>query len=187
MSQHSDHHEDHSLAGKVLSGTGVSVAKCYQCGKCSAGCPMTDDMDYSPSAILRLLQTGFEAHEEKVLRSQTIWLCLTCETCIARCPMDVDLPPVMDFLRQESMRRNIANPKSKSIIKFHQSFLKSIQETGRLYEIGLVINYKLRTMKLFDDIMLAPAAFMKGKLSLLPELIKGRKNMKQIFKKTINK
>ncbi len=181
----SSHHTiDNSLAGKVKQEVGVSVARCYQCGKCSAGCPVSSDMDYPPSLLIRKLQTGFPEHEEEVLRSKSIWFCLTCEMCIARCPMEVDIPPMMDYLRGESLRLNKANPAAKNIIRFHNAFLNSIKNTGRLYEMGLIVDYKLRSKNMMQDVTLAPSMFAKGKLKILPEMIKDRNNMKQIFQKT---
>ena len=85
------------------------------------------------------------------------------------------------------MREKKTNPKAKDIIAFHRAFLKSIEKTGRLYEIGMLGGYKADTLHLLQDITLAPKAFAKGKLHLLPEIIKGRKSIASIFSKTIRK
>jgi heterodisulfide reductase subunit C2 len=173
-----------SLSSQVHDETGVLAIKCYQCGKCSAGCPVVDEMDFAPSMVMRMLQTGDEAEAEKLLRSMSIWLCVTCEMCVARCPMEIDIPKVMDFLRQKSLNENKANPRARKIIAFHKSFLDSINFTGRLYEMGLIVDYKMRTGDLLQDVTVAPKMFLKGKLNPFPELIKGRKNMSEIFKRT---
>ncbi|MCU0284854.1 MAG: 4Fe-4S dicluster domain-containing protein [Acidobacteria bacterium] len=179
--------ECQTLNHHIEEHTNVSVADCYQCGKCSAGCPLAEEMDYPPSQILRMLQRGTPALEEKVLRSMSIWLCLTCETCIARCPQEVDFPKVMDYLRGEALRRGIANPKAKDIIAFHKAFLDSIQATGRLYEMGLIVDYKARSRHLLQDILIAPWMFMAGKLHIIPEMIKGKSQMSKIFSGTLKK
>ena len=173
-----------SLADGILESTGVPVYKCYQCGKCSAGCPLAADMDYPPSLIMRMLQTGSPELDEKVLRSYTIWVCLTCEMCYARCPMEIDIPVMMDHLRHESLRLGMTNPKAKDIIRFHRSFLDSIKYTGRLYEVGLVVDYKARSMHLLQDVNLAPKMYFKGKLNLIPETIKGLPLMRRIFQRS---
>ncbi len=142
ISDHSTHgaegHGQHSLAQRLRSATGLSVADCYQCGKCSAGCPLTTEMDFSPNQILRMLQLEMPEFDRKVLGSLSIWLCLTCQTCLARCPKEVDLPRVMDFLREESLRQGMVNAKARDILKFHESFVGSVEACGRLHEMGLI-------------------------------------------------
>jgi len=187
MSADNHHKTIKGLSGEVLEHTGVKVDKCYQCGKCTAGCPMADEMDLAPSYLLRMLQTGDAKLEEQVLRSFTIWVCLTCEMCYSRCPMSIDIPKMMDFLREKSMKEKKASKKAKEIIAFHKSFLSSIEKTGRLYELGLTLEYKARTMSIMQDLGVAPAMLSRGKLHILPELIKGRSAVSSIFDKTINK
>jgi heterodisulfide reductase subunit C len=175
------------LSSEVMEHTDVKVSHCYQCGKCSAGCPLCEEMDYSPSLIMRMLQTGNPELEEKVLRSFSIWVCLTCEMCFARCPMSIDIPRMMDFLREKAIKEKKANPKAKEIVAFHKSFLDSIRYTGRLYEIGLLADYKARTLKILDDLALAPKMMKRGKLNIFPEMIKDRSGIASIFRKTIKK
>lgn len=173
-----------TLNYKVKINTKESLNDCYQCGKCSAGCPLIDEMDIPPNQIIRMLQLEMPELDKKVLESYSIWLCLTCETCYSRCPKDVNLPEIMDFLRAESIKRNLVNPKAKDILAFHRSFLNSIQATGRLYEVGLIAGYKMKTFHLLQDVNSVPSLLSKGKLKLLPKLIKDRKELSEIFKKT---
>jgi heterodisulfide reductase subunit C2 len=168
MPDHSHSHRAATLAGLVQEQTGISVARCYQCGKCSAGCPASSEMDFSPNVILRLLQTGTPSSDTKVLGSYTLWLCLSCHTCVTRCPMEIDLPTVMDTLRQETLRRHLVHPRAKDIVAFHKSFLNTVSRFGRLWEVGLVAEYKLRTRHFFQDVGLVPAMLKRGKLPLLP-------------------
>ena len=93
------------FAELVARESGQPIEACYQCGKCSAGCPLATEMDYSPNQVLRMLQLEMAEFDAKVLGSLSIWLCLTCQTCMACCPKEVDLPRVMDFLREQSLRR----------------------------------------------------------------------------------
>jgi heterodisulfide reductase subunit C len=91
---------------------------------------------------------------------------------------------MMDFLREKSLKEKKANPRAKEIIAFHKSFLDSIKYTGRLYEIGLFVDYKARTLKIFDDLALAPKMMKRGKLNIIPELIKDRSGVAAIFRKS---
>lgn len=171
----------------LLGVTEVDVKQCYQCGKCTAGCVVADDMDYPSSYILRLLQTGREEDYNKVLSSGAIWICLNCENCVGRCPKDVDIPRLMDFLRSESLSKGLVAKSAEKVVAFHHSFLDSVKYTGRLYEVGLEADYKLRTMDVFQDMNLVPAMLKRGKLKLKPEVIKNRESLRDIFKKTSGK
>lgn len=177
------HHHDPTLADRVEADTGQSAFDCYQCGKCTAGCPLATEMDYAPHQILRLLQADLPGMEAEVLASAAIWLCLTCETCVSRCPQEVDLPKIMDRLREESRARGVSHPKAKDILAFHDAFLGSIEKGGRLHEVGLIVAYKLKTMHLLQDVAVAPKLLARGKLSILPHSIEGQDAVARIFEK----
>lgn len=89
---------------KVEEISGQTLPSCYQCGKCSAGCPMSFAMDLLPNQIIRLVQLGLE---EDIANSKTIWLCASCLTCSVRCPRGVDLAKIMEALRLITLRKNI--------------------------------------------------------------------------------
>ena len=144
--------EKNELSKSVGQFTGVDVVECYQCGKCTAGCPVADKMDIRPSVVMRMLQSGDAASEDELLRSLSIWLCLTCETCYSRCPMELDIPKVMDYLRQRSLAEGKVHKDARDIVAFHKSFLSSIESNGRLHEMGLVIDYKLHSGNLLQDV-----------------------------------
>ncbi|MGD2104777.1 MAG: 4Fe-4S dicluster domain-containing protein [Anaerolineae bacterium] len=84
--------------------SGQDLLVCNQCGKCSAGCPIVATMDILPSQVIRMAQLGME----EVLETNTIWICASCLTCVARCPKGVDLPRLMEALRQVSLRKGVA-------------------------------------------------------------------------------
>ena len=89
---------------KVAEISGQNVNLCYQCGICSASCPMSCAMDPLPRQIIRLVQLGLEAD---IANSDTIWTCATCLTCTVRCPRGVDVSRVMEALRLITLRKNI--------------------------------------------------------------------------------
>jgi heterodisulfide reductase subunit C len=171
----------HSLAARLEEEGEVRVADCYQCGKCSAGCPAAEEMDVAPSQVLRLLQTETPKQDDRTLSSLAIWMCVGCETCVTRCPQEVDLPRAMDFLRQESLARNLANRDASDVVAFHKAFIKSVEKTGRLFEFGMIGDYKIRTGHFFKDLGVAPTMFFKGKLGLLPHGGANKREMAEIF------
>jgi heterodisulfide reductase subunit C2 len=84
--------------------SGQQVMACYQCGNCSSGCPLSQEMDILPSRIIRLAQLG---QEQTVLHSGTIWICASCFQCTVRCPKGIDILAVMDTLRQCAMEKGV--------------------------------------------------------------------------------
>lgn len=92
------------FAKKVKEISREDILSCYQCGMCSAGCPIGFAMDLLPNQIIQLVQLGLE---EDIAKSKTIWLCASCLTCSIRCPRGLDLAKVMEALRLISLRKNI--------------------------------------------------------------------------------
>src|SRR5665648_812524 len=94
-----------TLAADILEATGINAATCYQCGKCSAGCPMASESDLRPHNVMRLVM---QDRREAALADESIWLCLTCETCSARCPNACDPARVIDAVREMSIEAGVA-------------------------------------------------------------------------------
>jgi heterodisulfide reductase subunit C len=155
----------------------LNVQDCYQCQKCSAGCPVAFAMDYRPNQIMQMVLLGMK---ERALRSKTIWVCASCYTCSTRCPNDIDIAGVMDWLRQSALEEGVAV--EKEIPLFHEAFLRSIQSHGRVHELGMMARYKVKSGKFFDDLRLGWKMFAKGKLKLFPSRVKGRKELAELFR-----
>ena len=176
--------ERNGYISEIKLNTDVNVNRCYQCGKCSAGCAVSEEMDFPPSRVMRMLQTNDEENYQKILASEAIWLCVSCQNCLTRCPMEIDIPHLMDFLRGKAIQEKTVNKKSKNILSFHRAFLDSVKYTGRLYEVGLIADYKTRTFNILQDMDVAPKMFAKGKLPIIPEVVKNKKQINAIFKKS---
>ncbi|MGB9619597.1 MAG: 4Fe-4S dicluster domain-containing protein, partial [Armatimonadota bacterium] len=159
--------------------SGENVLECYQCGECTAGCPAAFAMDIAPNQILRMAQLGLQ---DEVLSSSAIWLCAGCETCATRCPKGVALSKVMDACRQIAVERGI-KPKEPNVLKFHEEFLKGVKRFGRCHELSLTACYKMRTRDFFSDVFAGIQMFLKGKLAILPSIIKGRQEVRKLFRK----
>lgn len=93
---------------RVETLSGQNIPACYQCGRCSAGCPVVDEMDIIPSEVIRLLQLG---QVDEVLSSKTIWTCASCLQCASRCPKGVEFSNICDALRAVVLRTRLATPR----------------------------------------------------------------------------
>ena len=157
--------------------SGQNIRDCYQCGKCSAGCPIADDMDIPPNLVTRLLQLGLV---DEALASKAIWLCASCETCTTRCPREVDLAAVMDALRQIALKKKLRSS-VRTITFFNRTFLSIIKRYGRVFEMELIGRFNTGTLNFFKDVTKAPRLFLKGRLKILPNF-SGRKTANSVFK-----
>jgi heterodisulfide reductase subunit C len=137
-------------------------------------------MDYNINRIIKMIQLGMR---DEVLNSSTIWLCLSCETCITRCPNEVDIARLMDVLRQTAIEAGVG-AREKNILKFHEAFLSSIKLGGRINEPTMLVHYKLKSGDLFSDMAMGVGMLMKGKLSLLSPRTKDMQSVRRIFEKT---
>ncbi len=166
-----------SIIQAVEELSGQDVKNCYQCGKCSAGCPIAADMDVLPNQVMRLLQLGLV---DEALKLKTIWLCASCETCTTRCPREVDLAAVMDALRNLALREGVRSPE-RVVPFFNRIFLSLVKRYGRVYEMELIGRFNTGTFNFFKDVMKAPKLFFKGRLKLWPSFA-GRKTANTVFK-----
>ncbi len=157
--------------------TGQKINRCYQCMKCTGSCPFEFAMDYPPNVIIRMVQNGLI---DEVLRSYTIHTCAECGTCSSRCPRDIDIVKVMDSLRIMSERYGIKGKSRKTDI-YHSVFLNSIKHHGRLYELGVALNFNLQTGRIFQNIKLNSSMLVKGKLPLWPQNLKDQNEVERLF------
>ncbi len=160
-----------------LETMGIDVQACFQCGRCSSGCPVAEYFDLQVMEVVRLASYGME---DILLTSKTIWLCAACETCATRCPNEIEIASLMDVLRSLALKKGVV-PAEPRVPLLHKSFLDSIRHWGRAYEIGMIAGYKLRSGDILGDIKLGMQMFVKGKLKLLPQSIKGKDEVRQIF------
>lgn len=180
--------EDKTFRDVVIGAVGEEIFDCYQCYKCSAGCPISFEMDLLPHQVIRLVLFN---QKEKALSSRTIWICASCETCTTRCPNGIDIAKVMDVLRQIQIESGKQAREPKVPI-FHQAFLDSIKKTGRVHELTMIRKYiqksgdlkdKLKTGEWKNDLRLGIKMFLRGKLKITSSKSKGVKEVRRLFEK----
>lgn len=93
--------EARAFIEKVEALSKQDLLACYQCGKCSAGCPMAKYMEILPHQIIRYAQLGLK---DELLDSEAIWMCVSCLTCNTRCPKGVHIAEVIEAVRQVRLR-----------------------------------------------------------------------------------
>jgi len=159
--------------------SGQQILSCYQCGKCTAGCPLAYAMDIGPRQVMRAIQLGLR---DELLHCNTIWLCVFCQTCSARCPRQIDIAKVMESIRLLAIKEKV-RPADKDIAIFHRIFFSLIPRLGRVHEIALGGAYNLISRHPLTNTKLLPEMIIKGKLLSLPTPSKGTSEVKSMFTK----
>ena len=171
-------HGTKGFLSEVVQVSGQTLQACFQCQKCSAGCPVAYAMDILPNQILRHIQYD---HREEVLASKAIWLCASCYACSVRCPNDIDIAKIMDALRKMAMDSGISQGE-KEVSLFHSVFLDTVKSRGRIHELSLILRFKSKTLDFFRDAGLGWKMFRRGKIKLFPSRAGGKKEVREIFK-----
>lgn len=155
---------DTAFRNQIEKLSGENVARCYQCGKCSAGCPVSFAMDLAPRRIMRAVQLGLK---DEALSSTTIWLCVQCNVCSARCPREIGVARVMEACRLIFQLEKY-KAGDRDTMLFHKLLLDSVRRWGRLHELDLAASYNLTSGHLTANMGLVPGLIAKGKLVILP-------------------
>jgi len=178
---------DFSFLEKVEAAGPFHAGQCFQCRKCTNGCPASFAMDLYPDQVIRLTLLG---QKEEVLRSRTIWVCASCETCSTRCPNGIRIAELMDHLKELAVEEGvwIAQP---NILALHQSFLDNVRKNGRVFEGRFLLTYLWRSGQLMEKMKdgswrneanLAWGLFQKKRLSLFPRSIRGKKEVRAMIR-----
>ena len=178
---------DSGFAGRVKEESGVDFNRCYQCLTCTLGCPVASYMDYPPNEIVRMVQLGLKA---QVLGCSTIWVCASCESCVTRCPNEINIPHLMDVLHQMALREGV-KPREPHVPAFHAAFMDPIKRFGRQHEALMSAEHFMRskdfspkTLKVAGNLGIGMVT--KRKIKIMPARTgKGKAKVKQLFKETM--
>ncbi|MCQ2353802.1 MAG: 4Fe-4S dicluster domain-containing protein [Clostridia bacterium] len=86
---------------QILRISGVNPRKCMRCGKCTATCPSYDEMEYHPHEFVYMVETG---EIEPLLKSESLYKCLSCMACVERCPRGVEPGKLVEAIRLVAVR-----------------------------------------------------------------------------------
>lgn len=142
---------------------GHRVDSCIQCGTCSGSCPLAADMDFGPRGVFALLREG---DLETALRSNTIWLCVSCQACMERCPREIPVTELLYALKQMALTHGFASREQK-MPDLYQAFAKQARSKGRVSETMIGIRYGLRhPQDMLAQMPLALELLKRGRVSL---------------------
>ena len=150
---------------------GDKIKECIQCGTCSASCPTSYAMDYTPREIIAAFRAGML---DKVLKSNTIWLCSSCYSCTVRCPSGIKLTDIMYELKRLAIEFGLT-PKGAKAPVVAKLFVDIVNEKGRVAEVPLVSRFMLKTNPLgaFKMIPRAMKMYKRGRMPMTSHKIKG--------------
>jgi len=163
---------------------GEKVKQCIQCGTCSGACPTGHVMEYTPREIIAALRAGML---DRILESNTVWMCASCYGCTVRCPAGIKLTDVMYELKSLAMKHGV-RPKAVTTPALQEAFVAEVEAHGRNGEVGLMRRFFMGTNPLdgLKNLGLAYAMKKSGRLSLSASSVspEGQRQLKAIAQKT---
>ncbi len=178
------HHTERELRAAFLSEVeripgGERLERCIQCGTCTGSCPVSYAMDVSPRQVIALFRAGAI---EQILQSRTVWVCASCYNCTVRCPAQIRITDLFYALKRLAMERGI-RPSRFPVYRLSECFARSVRRYGRNYEFGLIRSFLMATRPwvLLRQSAIGWRLWRRGRLSLLPESIRGRNDLRAII------
>ncbi|MEW5910291.1 MAG: 4Fe-4S dicluster domain-containing protein [Thermodesulfobacteriota bacterium] len=186
--------EARSLIKEVMERSGQNLAACYQCRRCAAGCPVGEETGYvTPDRLIRMVTLG---DRENALNNELVWKCVSCYTCGARCPNDIQTARITETLKKMSKEAHL-EPLNSKVAEFHHAFLQSSLRWGRVNEMEFMGLYEMKnalnSLKRKDFKAIAAELKEQGNLGLSMfklkrmhfglQTSKGRKEIERLRKK----
>lgn len=158
---------------------GEKLFTCIQCGTCSATCPVSHYMDFTPRRIIGMIREGYK---EEILECFTIWLCASCYSCTVDCPKQIKITDVMYALRQEAIAHSEYRTRFP-IPVLAREFFKQVLKQGRNSESHLILNLYMKTnpFKLLKMMRLGLGLLRTGRFSLKTEHIEQKEQFRKLL------
>lgn len=138
-------------------------------------------MEYPPRKIIAMIRAGMR---DEVLSSNSMWFCLSCYTCTARCPRGVKPTELAHALESLANQQGF-KIRGTSTPNLYRSFVGSIRGNGRVHEFGMMLGYYLTTNPLAALKMwkVGMQLFFHRRMPLMPTRIRGKEDLSRIIKK----
>ena len=160
---------------------GEHILACIQCGTCTGSCPMANNMEYPPRKIIAMIRGGLR---DEVLSSNSMWFCLSCYMCTARCPRGVRPTEIAHALESLANQHGF-QIRGTSTQRLYRSFVNSIRSNGRVHELGMMLRFYLVTNPLAAIKMLPVGLklLLHKRMPLLPKRVETKKDLSRVIQK----
>jgi len=154
---------------------GEKIKICQQCGTCTGSCPTSYLMDYGPREVIGAFRAGMI---DRVVKSNTIWLCTSCYYCTVRCPAGIKITDLMYELKRLGMKYDLLPRESKNPA-MTRYFIDSVHKHGRNHEVELMAKFMMTKNPglAFKFAGLGMKLFAAGRLPLFAKNIRGREEL----------
>jgi quinone-modifying oxidoreductase subunit QmoC len=159
---------------------GDTLRECIQCGTCSAVCPMSAYMDYTPRQLIAMTRAGFK---DEVLSSLSIWVCASCYACTVECPKQIPVTEVMHALKRTAVQEEV-HPKRFAVPVLARIFVHDVDSWGRNTESRLAMKLYLRTRPtlMLKDAVLGQRLMRRGRMGLRRESVRERAQLRTMLR-----
>jgi len=129
-----------SLLQEIMERSEQNLLACYQCRRCASGCPVGDEAGVTPDRLIRMILLG---DREEAMNNLLVWKCLSCFTCGARCPNNIQTARINETLKQMA-KESHAEPLLPRVAAFHNAFMKATSHFGRFNEVEFMGIYEMK-------------------------------------------
>ncbi|MEJ2586167.1 MAG: 4Fe-4S dicluster domain-containing protein [Deltaproteobacteria bacterium] len=181
-----------SMANEVIERSGQNIFACYQCRRCAAGCPVSEETGMTPDRLIRLIIMG---DRDAALKNQLVWQCVSCYTCGTRCPNEIHTARITETLKKMAKEDHLPalSPKIKT---FHSAFCTAAKHKGRVNEMEFMGRYEMshtfhqlsrfHLKGVYDEFKnqakMGLAMTKKKRMHFSVEKVKDRSELKRLFK-----